>query len=250
MITFCIYTSSKLEGMKYSEIVERFLFTKDDQYKIVLFNNHSNNIIEEINDISDSKIFLLDIDVNIPFGGLEIAKNIRHNGDFTSPIILLTEDRKKISIGKLKNVLYLDILNKSYPDKALLSVLHVAYKIVTRYSILSFSIFDELYRLPYDQICFIEKNRYNDTVTIHTIDDTYQNYISIKSLEVKLMKDPRFYKSHRSCIINVYNVISFDKKSNTVIFKNGLTTNLVARHKKRLLVDRLNEIDGELYVKE
>ena len=50
--------------------------------------------------------------------------------------------------------------------------------------------------------------------------------------------DPRFFKCHRSCIVNLNNIKVFDIDKNIIKFKNG-ETNLVARDKKRELKDRL-----------
>ena len=66
-------------------------------------------------------------------------------------IILLTKRDKSEVVEELNNVLYLDLLQI---DERLIftlaGALRDAYDIVSRYSVYSFSIFDEIYRLPYN----------------------------------------------------------------------------------------------------
>ena len=121
------------------------------------------------------------------------------------------------------------------------NALEKAYIISTKYNTLSFSSFDEVYRLPYDDIYYIEKDIHDDTITVYTKDDSYTHYISIKNMATKLSDDVRFFKTHRSCIINIFKVSSFNCKENLIIFDNDMTINLVAKDKKRKLVDRLKK---------
>ncbi len=243
MITFVVYASERKEGDMLNEVIARFLFAKKDHYDILTFDKFSLDIDKKISKLEGVKIFILDTDVQT-LSGIEVAKQIRRNGDFVSPIILLTGNRN-LDINDLNNVLYLSLILKSRTiAKDIIFSLKEAYKIATKYSVLSFTYFDELYRLPYDEICYVEKDLNCNSVTIHSLDDTYQNYISIRELQSRLKDDPRFYKSHRSCIINIYNVASYDKKNNKIIFKNNETTDLIARSKKNMLIKRIEEISG------
>lgn len=54
------------------------------------------------------------------------------------------------------------------------------------------------------------------------------------------MEDPRFMKVHRSCIINLLNVKSYDITNNKIKFENK-ETDLIARDKKKELKEKLCE---------
>lgn len=247
MITFVIYTNRKRERKVCSEIIERFLFARNDSYDIQLYDENDLNT-RMIKRTKGVKVFVLDIDMP---RGLELAKKIRLDGDLFSPIILLTDVININLVERLNNVLYLKIIRKSIDNTHdILVALREAYKIVTKYAVLSFTHFDETYRLAYDDICHIDKDVCCNSVTIYSIDDTYQDYMSIKEMQFKLKDDVRFYKSHRSCIVNVYNIASYDRRNNLIVFKNGLTTNLVSRSKRKGLIKRLEEIDGSFLCEE
>lgn len=239
MINFVVYAKERKECDFYENIIGKFLFSTDDCYDVLKFDKFSLDIEEQIRKTEGVKIYILDIDS--PMNGIDFAKRIRINGDLNSPIILLTEKKDEGLLEKLNNVLYLSLISKNRNGKEFILSLKEAYRIATMNAVLSFTHFDETYRLSYDDICYIEKDANCNSVTIYSLDDTYQDYISIKEMCEKLKGDPRFYRSHRSCIVNIYNIASYDRKNNLIIFKNGLTTYLVARNKRRTLIKKLEE---------
>lgn len=152
----------------------------------------------------------------------------------------MTRKERTSIIDELKHILFLDLINV---DKHFYEVfresLYNAYKIITKYSVYSFSIFDEVYRIPYDDIYYIVKNFCDNSVTIYTKDDSYVNYVSVKGLDELLSRDARFFRTHRSCIINLSNVSSYDKRNNILIFKNGMTLDMISKKNKPILIERL-----------
>ena len=223
------------------KILKKFLYTSSDYYDVYEFDKFSKNTEKEIEKIEGKRVYLIDADFP-GTNGATLARKIRENKDLLSPIILTTNSEKICVPEFIKNTLLLNIIYKNKDIiKELLETLKTAYKMVTQYSVLTFTSFDETYRLPYDDIYYIEKNTNDDSVTIYTKDDSYIDYVSIKKLEKILIKDPRFFKSHRSCILNLYNVLCYNHKENLVIFKNGTKTDLVCRSKKKLLKKRLAE---------
>lgn len=61
---------------------------------------------------------------------------------------------------------------------------------------------------------------------------------TINKLADIVRNDPRFFKTHRSCIINLNNVINYDIENNIIKFKHG-ETNLISRTQKEELKARL-----------
>ena len=60
---------------------------------------------------------------------------------------------------------------------------------------------------------------------------------NLKSLEEKL--DKRFIKCNRSYIINVEQVVSYNIKSNIMMFNDGNEINIVSRTKKKEIINYL-----------
>ncbi len=241
MVSFIIYDDDVCLRNLYNKIIKKFLYTTTEYYKIIEFEKYNFAISEKMKHIEGARIYIINVDVVGP-NPLDLARKIREEGDFTSPIILVTKRYRASVIDDIQNVLFLDILeaNKDFVEN-MLKCLKNAHKIITRHSVYTFSVFDEVYRIPYRDIYFIKKNLRDDSVTIYTKDDSYLHYITVKAIEKLLSKDPRFFKAHRSCIINLYNVSSYDRKCNIVVFKNGMTVNLVSRQNKSILAQKLKE---------
>lgn len=247
MISLIICEKDAYMRSLYTKIIKRFFYLSNDYYMIYEFDKYNRETYSTINKIEGERIYLID---NLVPGknGIEIARMIRKNGDYTSPIILFSKDITISNPKNIKNTLILNIICKNDDlVKELWESLKDSYKILTRHSALTFSFYDEVYRLPYDDIYYIKKNAHDDSVTIFTKDDSYIDYISIKGMEKRLNSDPRFFRSHRSCIVNLYNISSYDKKDNLVIFNNGLQTNLICRSNKKTLEERLSICEYDKY---
>lgn len=246
MISFILYDDNKYMRDLYGRVAKKFLYTTEDCYKIHEFENFSAQTRSELRAIEGQRIYFINIDTH-SMEGISMVKWIRERGDFHSPIILLTSKEKGEVIDNLQNLLFLNlIVQDDQLVQNIFATLREAYKIITDHLVYTFSIFDEIYRLPYNDICYIIKNIRDDSITIYTKDDTYLNYTSIKKLEKELEDDPRFFKIHRSCIINLYNVASYNKKDNVITFKNGATLKMTSKLRKKKLVERLKEFNTKL----
>lgn len=239
MINFVIFEGDTYMRDLYIKIIKKFLYTAHDVYHISEFRDYNMLTKSKLQHLEGKRIYL--INTEIPgIDGFDLARQIRTNGDLTSPIIMISQKGKKYSIKKSKFAMILNVVeqnDKLIPE--LLKSIEEAYRITTIHSTLTFSFFDEIYRVPYDDIYYIEKNLNDDTITVNTKDDTYTDYTSIKRLHEKLKDDPRFFKCHRSCIVNLYKVASYNCKDNIITFDNGTTLSMISRDFKPLLAKRL-----------
>ena len=99
--------------------------------------------------------------------------------------------------------------------------------------IFTFSYKRIIYRIPYNDINYIEKESNIKRCIIHTIKDNYYISLPITKLE-KLLKD-MFIKTHQSCIININNIKEITK--NEVKFYNDDKTNLINKDMKNKLLE-------------
>lgn len=96
----------------------------------------------------------------------------------------------------------------------------------------------EIYKIRYSEILYIEKDLNDNYITIYTKEERLSMKCSITSFQTFLEGDPRFMKIHRSCIVNLNNIKSYDIVNNIVKFEN-YSIDLVARNKKKELKDKL-----------
>lgn len=246
MLSFVVL--EKDEGLRgtYVKLIKNFLYGTNEHYNISEFSTYTVDVDKKIEHKKGTCIYIIDVD-DETVDMFKVARRIRNRGDLKSQIILVSKGDKEKYIDKLYNVLFLDFIKI---DKRLIFRLmrsiKEAYRIITRYEAYAFTAFDEVYGIVYDDIYFVTKNLNEDSVTIFTKDKKYLNYVSLKGIEAELAGDPRFLKVHRSCIINLYHISSYDKKSNTIFFNNGMQTNLVSRHYKAELAKRIKDFIDKL----
>lgn len=240
MIKFIIYEDDKNAVKKYTNIINKYMLKRNVNYKIFIFNKYEKAISDIImNDCDGKKIYLLDVEVP-GMTGIELAKEIRSNGDWSSQIIILSAYEEKNYYLLTNRLLMFSFILKSKLNKDLILTLDTIRKVFLNDNVLTFKNNSEVYNIFYNDICYIEKNIHNNDATIYTKDSKYVIRSSINKLMEKLNNDVRFFKSHRSCIINIDNVCEYDTENNVVKFKNA-EINLVARNKKKEFINKLLE---------
>ncbi len=234
MINFILYEDNTDNTRDYISIINKFMLNKNMNYKIHSFDKYTNRIISLINKSIDGRnVFILDVEVP-GMNGIDLARLIRSYGDWYSQIIIVTAYDKKKYYSLTSRLLMLDFINKKNLTTELFLCLDVAWKIFFKDKKLSYKYNGEIINIFYNDIYYIEKNIHNNISTIVTGNNEYIIRSSINNIMKVFNSDSRFFKTHRSCIINLDNVCKYDIKNNIVCFRNK-STNLVARDKKKTL---------------
>lgn len=240
-MNFILYEDDMQYVTIYKEVINRLMGYSNLNYKTTVINKWDNSTKELFDSLEGNKIYILDIEVEGK-SGLDLARMIRDEGDWISPIIMVTVHEKFKIVGYTSKVLMLDfILKKDNLKENLLETLQLALKINGVKKMYSFFHKGEAYQIPYDDILYIEKNLNDNCSYIVTNDEEYLIRKSIVNIE-KELEGTSFCKSHRSCLININNVkhIDFD---NGVIFFDKKTTNLLSRANKTKLKKKLGIIN-------
>ena len=93
------------------------------------------------------------------------------------------------------------------------------------------------YRIEYRQIIYIEKEQDSKRCIIRTKDGKQLIPGSLNEVEKKL--DNRFFKTHKSLIVNLDEIALYEIKENKITFKNGEVTYLISRNKKKELIENV-----------
>lgn len=229
MIEFIVYEKNIELKNFYERIIHNFLGKREENFKVFDFGETENT--------KDCRnIYILSSQNCKEI--LDIARKIRKNDDWNSQIILISNfENAKYNVFN-NRLGILDYINSN--DKVcnkLKLALYTAYKILNLDKTVSFILNNEVHKIPYYDILYIEKSNNQNYCLIHTEDKEYRITDTIKDLEEKL--DPAFFfKTHRSCIVNIHNIISYNCNNDTICFKNK-HTDMVARERKKLLKNRL-----------
>lgn len=229
MINFIICINNKKRIHLYKEIIQNYMRNKSDKYMIYVYYNYN-----DLEYISGKNIYFFEF---LDYSELDIVKNIRYNNDWNSQIIISFFNKKYDYLSLIKNrkLFMLDILyiDNNWFNKFKM-YLDVDYNTINKNKSICFKYCNEVVNILYNDIYYIEKNLYNNDSTIVTKNNKYIINLSINKIMKIFNGDIRFYKCHRSCIVNIDNVISYDIGNNIVKFYNNCI-NLVSRDRKKEL---------------
>ena len=234
MINFIIYEDEKNFRDKYISIILKLVGNMKIAYRIVEFSKYDKNTLSKIKKLIGKKIFIFDIEVPGKTG-LDLAREIRNNGDWKSPMIIVTTHEQLKNAAFTSKMLMLDFISKFYDcENSLKETLKLSLKILESQKSLDFQYNGELYQIPYDDILFIEKNVEDLYSTIITKTERIKIKKMIGLIEEELSNEKRFFRTHRSCIININNLTSIELRECLMHF-GEIETPLLSRDKKREL---------------
>lgn len=234
MINFIIYEDEKVFRDKYISTILKTIGNTKIAYKIIELSKYDKNTYNTIQKIVGKKIFILDIEVPGK-SGLDFAREIRNGGDWKSPMIIVTMHEQLKNAAFTSKMLMLDFISKFYNcENSLSETLKISLDILESQKSLDFQYNGELYQIPYDDILFIEKNVEDLYSTIVTRTEKIKIKKMIGVIEEELSKEKRFFRTHRSCIININNLTSIELRDCVMHF-GDIETPLLSRDKKREL---------------
>lgn len=178
------------------------------------------------------KIYILDDEVD-GVSGLEVAIKIREY-DWDSIIILLIDLSKHVSDVFNERIMALDIIFKdNSSDDRLIDDIKLAISIFAKQTFFTFKYNHTIYRIPYRDICYIEKESTFKRCIIHTMDDNYYITESVSSILSHLSSS--FCRIHQSCIVNFDNVRKYNLSTNMIVFNNGDMTDMISSKMKNVV---------------
>lgn len=230
MINFIIYEDVKRYMQNNITSINKTLANLDIDYRIHKFNQYNEELTELIKNKELKKIYILDVEMN-GVSGIEVASKIREN-DWDSIIIFATAYDKYHNDIFYNRLMVLDFICKyTGYEKRLMDAINEAIKIINKQKSFVFKYKRVIYRIPYNHICYIEKEPLIKRCIIHTLNNNFYIVKSIAQLESILGKD--FMKTHQSCIVNLNNIKKLELGSNTMIFDNGISTSLLTEKMKK-----------------
>jgi len=238
MINFIIYEDEDYFYKLYKNIIHKFMGSSDDYYKIYHFKEYNDDLMRFIKNLSGQNVYILDIEVKGK-SGLDLAREIRtFKKSMNDQILIATAHQDLVENAFHKKIYMVDFISKfdSLEERMILCLREI-YSIFNENKFLSYKQNGEIIRIPYNDILFIEKDKSEECLFIETIDNRFKYNGNIAKIEKILKGDNRFFKTHRSCIVNIFKITKINTSVPEIYFENK-TTNCLSRDKKK----RLEEI--------
>lgn len=219
---------------KVKGIINEICVKRNVDYNVKQYSTITQKLKNEIGS-KTRKIYVIAIGLAKDESGIDLIRMIRTK-DLKSVVIVLTSHERLAPNILRSGALALDFISKyDECDKKLKLALKRAVSIVDDAKIISFRSYGVLYRIYVNDIITIERDGGSQRTIIKTIYNKISIRNSILSIYEKLPKN--FYQTHRSCIINLDKVLSFDKKKNILRFVDDSTTDLISRRFRAGLIE-------------
>lgn len=237
MLNFVICDDNKDFSKMMKQIIEKFMMNYDHEYKIFHFNGYDEKFEKLASIDLGFKVYFLDIKTE-KGSGLDAARIIREKYDDWVSIIIIVTSHEEYRYEALGNRLYLmDFINKLNDCEN--SVKQDLYKVMKNYNrrhkSLSFEYNHIFHKIEFRSIINIEKEQDSKRCIIRTTYGTTYIPGTLNDIQNKL--DSRFLKVHRSLIVNKDRIVKYTPKLNKLEFCDGTYTYLVARSKKKELIN-------------
>ena len=211
-------------------------FSIDEEVVIKTFNKYDSNLNKEINNASERKIYILDIELDGNKSGIQIAEQIRTN-DWESQIIFMTNHDKMFETVYRKVYEVFDFIEKFHDFKQRL-VKDLKLILSKNYNNKMF-----VYRsrnvdlkIYLKNILYIYRDKEERKVIIVTDNNRYT--VSIGVLDIMKYLDSSFALVHRACIANKSRVQKYNWKDKYFVLDNGERVYMLSKkYKKEVLED-------------
>ena len=223
-----------------SNHIQNTVLIEDADLNFVKATADPHEIINLVENYSDTGLYFLDIDLNSDINGLTLAKEIRKH-DSRGFIVFVTTHSEMSYMTFTYKVEAMDFIIKDNQKdignrirKCILDA-YFRYASSNNSTELNFvvKLSDKEYCIPYDDIIYFESSQNAHKVIIHTSSSTFEFQGKLKDISETL--DERFYQCHRSYLINKNHISEIDIKERTILMSNNDVCYASAKQLKPLI---------------
>ena len=218
------------------QIINNFIISQDCQIDLVLSSPQPTDVLEHLRAHAvTSGLYLLDVDLGTDINGIELASEIRKR-DVSATIVFVTTQSELAHLTFQYKVEAMDYILKSKHseevEQSVINCIQIAYERYLRGRAPEGKHFtiktgDQILNVPLDQIVFLETHpTIRHKVILYKKNGKIEFRGSIQDLE---NLGTEFYHCHKSYVVNLSKVISFDKRARTAAMQNGAPVPVAVR---------------------
>lgn len=222
-----------------TQFISNYILIEDMDMKVVQSTSNPLELLETAQHTNNTGLFFLDIDLQAELNGLQLAKEIR----ILQPrcyIIFITSYADLSFMTFQYKVEALDYIVKDNIDNIKTKIKDCLLDVNEKYLAINSKITKNFIikhgerRIPidYNEIIFFEISPNIHKIILHGKKRTLEFNGQLKEIESQVNK--RFYRCHRSYLINLDNITYVDFNTLTVYMKNTETCPISIRAKKGL----------------
>jgi len=234
MVKFITITRGKDSKEQYEKIINKVMMKLDLYYELKQYEKEGTGLINICKENCGTNIFIIENSEEI--SAERIVKIIKKEYKMVAAfIVVIGEEETRLEKLVFDHSFLIDVIKKNEDIeinlendiKRILDILEAKKQVLN-------VINDKLlYRIPYSDIYYIEKELKGKKSIIITKYGKFHLFKSLSELEEEL--DSRFFRSHQSAIINIDNVEKIDFEKNLIIFTEDIMCFLISRRFKKFL---------------
>lgn len=240
MIKVFICEDNKKQREQFTEAIENIILIEDFDMEVALSTENPDDILAYLKDNDVSGLYFLDVDLKSNINGIKLAELIREY-DPRGFIVFVTTHAEMSYLTFIYKVEAMDYIikdnYKNVKDRIHQCIINANKKYTSKATALqkNFNIKakDKIINVEYDKILFFETSTIIHKVILHAIDRQIEFYANMKDIEDKL--DDRFYRCHRSFLVNKNHIKEIDMHSRIIKMVNDETCLASTRLMKDLL---------------
>lgn len=200
MIKYIVIDDDAQELDRVEKIINKVVFKTESDYDIKKFTKYNNELEKIINDNSQAKVYIIDIELDKKKSGLDIAREIREK-DWDSEIIIITNhDRMFETVYKTIYKVFNFIEKFDNMEIRLERDLKNIIRKTDDKNKFTFTNNKITMQIYLKDILYIYRDTIERKLVIITTNNKYLVSMTIQKLLEKL--DKRFIQIHRACIVN------------------------------------------------
>lgn len=236
-VYICEDNAKQLNSLK--KYVQNSIIIEDLDMELVQATNDPHAVLEKIQDSQNTGLFFLDIDLKSDMNGLVLAQKIRRH-DPRCYIVFITSHSELSILTFQYKVEALDFIIKDQPELIQSKIHECLLDAMEKYrsscnkmtKTFIITLGDHVTTVDLDKILYFETTSNIHRIVLHAENRRIEFTSQLKEVEKQL--DYRFYRCHRSCIINKDQIKEVDFSNYIIYMKNGATCPLAVRMKKGL----------------
>lgn len=226
MLKVFICEDNKEQRERFSKIVQDIILIENYDIELGLVTSDPNELINYIDNNDLSGLYFLDIDLKSEINGIELATKIRKY-DPRGFIVFITTHAEMSYLTFMYKVEAMDyIIKDNYNNirerlQQCIADAHTKYsaKSTELQKIFTIKSDDKIVNIEYRKILFFETSPTIHKVIVHAVDRQIEFYAKMKEIKEKL--DDRFYRCHKSFIVNKDNIKEIDVNNRCIYMING-----------------------------
>ncbi len=226
MLSIFVCEDNKEQREKFAKIIQDLILIENFDMEFKLSTSKPDDILSYLTENDVSGLYFLDIDLKSSINGIELASKIRQY-DPRGFIVFITTHSEMSYLTFIYKVEAMDYIIKDNYKNIKERIHQCIIDANNKYSakttelqkVFSMKAGDKIINIEYTKILFFETSPTIHKVIIHAFDRQIEFYAKMKDIEQKL--DNRFYRCHKSYIVNRDNIREIDLTNRCIHMVNG-----------------------------